>query len=73
MAAYDLDGQTPFHAAVISQSLDCISVVLQLMSGEASSILEIANANGLTPLMLAVQHGHQKVPVASEQWLVHIY
>ena len=67
MVAYDMEGQTPLHVAIISQSQDCVNAVIQFMTPE---ILEIPTLSGLTPLMLAVQQGDIK---ACKQLLIHFY
>ncbi len=63
---YDLDGLTPFHAAIVSQSKACTDIILQLMSADRT-ILEIPSAVGLTPLMLAIQKGNHQVHVQAKQ------
>ena len=60
MSAYDGGGHTPFHVAITNESLECINIILQLVPAN-TGILELPTANGLTPLMLAVQQGNQKV------------
>lgn len=58
MATPDLQGLTPFHLAVVSDALDGVEVVLQLVSAE---ILEFTSSEGLTPLMLAAHNGNAGV------------
>ena len=64
---YDVDGLTPFHAAIVSQSKECIDITLQLMSADRT-ILEIPSATGLTPLMLAIQRGNHQVHLQAKQY-----
>lgn len=61
LATPDLQGLTAFHLAVLSDSLDCLEAVLQLVSAE---ILEFPSAEGLTPLMLAAQNGNVEVSLS---------
>ena len=39
MVAYDMEGQTPLHVAIISQLQDCVNAVIQFMNPEILEIL----------------------------------
>ncbi len=72
MSVYDLEGHTPFHVAILSESRECVNIVLQLMPG-VTQLFELPTANGLTPLMLAVQQGSKQVHALHIQIIITLF